>query len=277
MSDVLSRLQAALAGHYRVERELGRGGMATVWLAHDLKHDRQVAIKVIRPELAAALGGDRFLREIRIAAHLQHPHILTLIDSGESPGRPGDGAGSLYYVMPYVAGETLRERLTREGSLSTEDTLRILGDILDALVHAHRHGIVHRDIKPENIMLTGRHALVMDFGVAKAVVAGQEAETGTLTALGLAVGTPAYMSPEQAAGQASVDARADLYAIGVLAYEMLGGHPPFTGTTPQAILASQVTRAPKPLGELRPDLAPDLVAAVMRCLEKDPAKRWQSA
>ena len=251
--------------------------MATVWLAHDLKHDRQVAIKVIKPELAAALGGERFLREVRIAAHLQHPHILTLIDSGESPGRPGDGSGSLYYVMPYVDGETLRERLTREGPLSAEATLRILADILDALVHAHRHGIVHRDIKPENIMLTGRHALVMDFGVAKAVATGQEGDPGTLTALGLAVGTPAYMSPEQAAGQDSVDARADLYAIGVLAYEMLSGHPPFTGTTPQAILASQVTRAPKPLAELRSDLAPGLVAAVTRCLEKDPAERWQSA
>ena len=174
MSDALSRLQAALANHYRIERELGRGGMATVWLAHDLKHDRQVAIKVIRPELAAALGGERFLREIGIAAHLQHPHILTLIDSGEYAGPPGDGPGSLYYVMPYVEGETLRERLTRVGRLSPEDTIRILQDVVDALVHAHRHGIVHRDLKPENIMLTGRHALVMDFGVAKAVTAGGE-------------------------------------------------------------------------------------------------------
>jgi eukaryotic-like serine/threonine-protein kinase len=277
LPDTLTRLQTALADHYRIERELGRGGMATVWLAHDLKHDRQVAIKVIKPELAAALGGERFLREIRIAAHLQHPHILTLIDSGESPGPYGDGSGALYYVMPYVEGETLRERLTRQGPFPPEDTIRILGDILDALIHAHRHGIVHRDIKPENIMLTGRHALVMDFGVAKAMAAGQEGDSGTLTALGLTVGTPAYMSPEQAAGDASVDARADLYAIGVLAYEMLSGRPPFTGTTPQAILASQVTRTPQSLVELRPDLAPDLVAAVMRCLEKDPAARWQSA
>ena len=194
MSDALSRLQAALADHYRIERELGRGGMATVYLAHDLKHDRQVAIKVIRPELAAALGGDRFLREIGIAAHLQHPHILTLIDSGEYAGQPGDGPGSLYYVMPYVEGESLRERLTRVGRLSPQDTIRILQDVVDALVHAHRHGIVHRDLKPENIMLTGRHALVMDFGVAKAVTAGQEAETETLTAIGLAVGTPVLSS-----------------------------------------------------------------------------------
>jgi formylglycine-generating enzyme required for sulfatase activity/dienelactone hydrolase len=277
LPDALSRLQAALAGRYRVERELGRGGMATVWLAHDLKHDRQVAIKVIRPELAAALGGERFLREISIAAHLQHPHILTLIDSGEYAGQPGDGPGSLYYVMPYVEGETLRERLTRVGRLSPQDTIRILQDVLDALVHAHSHGLVHRDLKPENIMLTGRHALVMDFGVAKALAAGQGADSGTLTALGLAIGTPAYMSPEQASGQASVDARADVYAVGVLAYEMLGGRPPFTGTTPQSILASQVTRAPQPLAELRSELSPEFVATLMRCLEKDPEQRWQSA
>src|SRR4051812_817498 len=179
--------------------------MATVWLAHDLKHDREVAIKVIRPELAAALGADRFLREIRIAAQLQHPHILTLIDSGEIAAT--SGPGSLYYVMPYIEGETLRQRLNREGKPSPGDTTRILKDVLDALIHAHRHGIVHRDIKPENIMLTGRHALVMDFGVAKALVAGQNRDSGdhapmtTLTTLGLAIGTPSYMAPEQAAGQ----------------------------------------------------------------------------
>jgi eukaryotic-like serine/threonine-protein kinase len=277
LTDVLTQLQAGLPSHYRVERELGRGGMATVWLAHDLKHDRRVAIKVIRPELAAALGADRFLREIRIAAHLQHPHILTLIDSGEKPGKSASEPGSLFYVMPYVEGESLRERLSRSGRLSADDAVRILLDVLDALVHAHSHGIVHRDIKPENIMLPGRHALVMDFGVAKALAAGQEAETGTLTALGLAIGTPAYMSPEQASGQASVDARADIYAVGVLAYEMLAGEPPFRGATPQAILAAHVTRTPQPLAELRSDVSPDLAAAVMRCLEKDPDRRWQSA
>jgi formylglycine-generating enzyme required for sulfatase activity/tRNA A-37 threonylcarbamoyl transferase component Bud32/dienelactone hydrolase len=277
LTEVETRLQAALPSHYRVERELGRGGMAIVWLAHDLKHDRQVAIKVIKPELAAALGGDRFLREIRIAAHLQHPHILTLIDSGESPSQSGSGPGSLYYVMPYVEGETLRERLTRKGGLPAEESIRILQDVLDALVHAHSHGIVHRDIKPENIMLSGRHALVMDFGVAKALATSQDAGTGTLTALGLAIGTPTYMSPEQASGQASLDARADIYAVGVLAYEMLGGQPPFTGTTPQAILALQVTRAPRPLAELRSELSPEVVSTVMRCLEKDPDQRWQSA
>jgi eukaryotic-like serine/threonine-protein kinase len=276
VSDVLTRLQSILPGSYRIERELGRGGMAVVWLAHDLKHDRQVAIKVIHPELTEALGGERFLREIRIAAHLQHPHILTLIDSGAHPAQ-GDGVSTLYYVMPYVEGETLRERLDREGRLSPETTVRILKDILDALIHAHRHGIVHRDLKPENIMLADRHALVMDFGVAKALAASRDHATETLTAMGFVVGTPAYMSPEQAAGGSEIDARADVYAVGVLGYEMLSGKPPFTGATPQAILASQVTRAPAALGEVRPELAPELPAIIMRCLEKDPDRRWSSA
>ncbi|HSJ75920.1 MAG TPA: bifunctional serine/threonine-protein kinase/formylglycine-generating enzyme family protein, partial [Gemmatimonadales bacterium] len=275
MSDVLTRLQSALSVNYRVERELGRGGMATVWLAQDLKHDRPVAIKVIHPELAQALGDERFLREIRIAAHLQHPHILTLIDSGANPA--GATAGSLYYVMPYVEGETLRQRLSREGRLSTESTVPILKDVLDALIHAHRHGIIHRDLKPENIMLAGRHALVMDFGVAKALAESQDHPTETLTAMGFALGTPAYMSPEQAAGQANVDARSDLYAVGVLGYEMLSGKPPFTGITPQEILASQVTRAPVSLAQVTPEAPSDLAALVMRCLEKDPDRRWQSA
>ena len=276
MTDVLARLQSALPGNYRVERELGRGGMATVWLAHDLKHDRQVAIKVIHPELAEALGDERFLREIRIAAHLQHPHILTLIDSGANHAAE-DTVEALYYVMPYVEGETLRQRLTREGRLSPEDTVRILKDILDALIHAHRLGIVHRDLKPENIMLAGRHALVMDFGVAKALVESQDHPTETLTAMGFALGTPAYMSPEQAAGQSNIDARSDLYAVGVLGYEMLSGKPPFTGLTPQAILASQVTQAPASLGQVRPELPPELTGIIMRSLEKNPEQRWSSA
>jgi formylglycine-generating enzyme required for sulfatase activity/tRNA A-37 threonylcarbamoyl transferase component Bud32/dienelactone hydrolase len=259
---------------------VGRGGMATVFLAHDIKHDRSVAIKVLHPEVAAALGAERFLREIRIAAHLQHPHILTLIDSGEIPRQDGMGPSLLYYVMPYVEGETLRERLTREGRLSPTDTARLLQEVLDALTHAHGMGIVHRDIKPENIMLSGRHALVMDFGVAKAasVAAATNTVSGTtLTALGLAIGTPAYMAPEQATGQADVDTRADLYAVGVLAYEMLTGQPPFTGTTPQAILAAQITEPVPPITALRPDLAAPLAMAVMRCLEKAPEARWQSA
>jgi len=273
-------VQEGLGGTYKLEREVGRGGMATVFLAHDIKHDRSVAIKVLHPEVAAALGAERFLREIRIAAHLQHPHILTLIDSGEIPRQDGMGPSLLYYVMPYVEGETLRERLTREGRLSPTDTARILQEVLDALTHAHGMGIVHRDIKPENIMLSGRHALVMDFGVAKAasVAAATNTVSGTtLTALGLAIGTPAYMAPEQATGQADVDTRADLYAVGVLAYEILTGQPPFTGTTPQAILAAQITEPVPPITALRPDLPAPLAMAVMRCLEKEPGARWQSA
>jgi formylglycine-generating enzyme required for sulfatase activity/dienelactone hydrolase len=280
LPDLRARLQDGLAGTYTLERELGRGGMAIVFLAHDLKHDREVAIKVVRPELAVALGAERFLREIRIAAHLQHPHILTLIDSGELPPDRSSDPGTLYYVMPYVDGETLRERLTRDGRLSPGETARILQEVLDALAQAHRAGVIHRDIKPENIMLTGRHALVMDFGVAKAVTAAADGGTaagGTLTTLGLAIGTPTYMSPEQAAGQGTIDPRADLYAVGVIAYEMLGGEPPFTGTTPQAVLAAQVTKPPVSLAQLRPELPVPLVAAVMRCLEKDPANRWPSA
>ena len=280
MPDLRPLLQDGLAGIYAVEREVGRGGMATVFLAHDVKHDRPVAIKVLHPEVAGALGADRFLREIRIAAHLQHPHILTLIDSGEIPRPDHMGPSLLYYVMPYVEGESLRERLTREGRLTPTDTARILQEVLDALTHAHGLGIVHRDIKPENIMLSGRHALVMDFGVAKAAsaaAASASAASGTLTALGLAIGTPNYMAPEQAAGMAAVDARTDLYAVGVMAYEMLTGQTPFTGTTPQAILAAHVTQMPPPIAARRPDLAAPFASAVMRCLEKEPAARWQSA
>ena len=280
MPDVGRLVRDGLGGTYKLDREVGRGGMATVFLAHDIKHDRSVAIKVLHPEVAAALGAERFLREIRIAAHLQHPHILTLIDSGEIPRQDGMGPGLLYYVMPYVEGESLRQRLTREGRLSPTDTARILQKVLDALTHAHGMGIVHRDIKPENIMLSGRHALVMDFGVAKAASAAAASNTvsgTTLTALGLAIGTPAYMAPEQATGQADVDTRADLYAVGVLAYEMLTGQPPFTGTTPQAILAAHITESVPPITALRPDLPAPLVMAVMRCLEKQPEARWQSA
>jgi eukaryotic-like serine/threonine-protein kinase len=278
--DLRTLLQDGLAGAYEVEREVGRGGMAIVFLAHDIKHDRSVALKVLHPELAAALGGERFLREIRVAAHLQHPHILTLIDSGEIPRTAGLGPGLLYYVMPFVEGENLRARLMREGTLSPADTARILRDVLDALTHAHGLGIVHRDIKPENIMVTRRHALVMDFGVAKAASAASKTETSagtTLTALGIAVGTPIYMAPEQAAGQTNVDARADLYALGVMAYEMLTGQPPFTGPTPQAVFAAQITDTPRQITTLRPGLSPPFGTAIMRCLEKDPASRWQSA
>ncbi len=268
------RLSALLADRYRIERELGAGGMATVYLAHDLKHGRSVAIKVLRPDLAAAVGAVRFLREIRIAASLQHPHILTLIDSGEVPSDAGDGA--LYYVMPFVNGESLRDCLTREPTLSIAETVRILREVLDALAYAHQQGFVHRDIKPENVMLSGRHALVVDFGVAKAIAASPGNPTA-LTTAGLAIGTPTYMAPEQALGQAEVDGRTDIYAVGVMAYEMLTGHTPFGGTTPQAIIAGHVTRAPEPLAAVRTGIPSSLAAAVMRCLEKDPANRWQSA
>ncbi len=242
--------------------------MATVYLAHDLRHERQVAIKVLRPELAASLGVDRFLREVHVAAQLQHPHILTLIDSGET-------GGFLYYVMPYVVGESLRAKLGREGQLPVTEAVRVLRDVSDALAYAHAHGVVHRDVKPENVMLSGRHALVMDFGVAKAVSEATGAQS--LTTAGVAVGTPAYMAPEQAAADPHVDHRADLYALGVLGYEMLAGRPPFAGATPQAMLAAQVTLAPEPVTKHRPGISPKLSALIMRCLEKQPGDRWQSA
>ncbi|HKT59511.1 MAG TPA: protein kinase [Gemmatimonadales bacterium] len=273
-------LSDALRDRYGLEHELGRGGMATVYLAHDQRHGRPVALKVLRPDLAAVLGAERFLREIHIAARLQHPHILTLIDSGEVPDPRGSDRGTLFYVMPYVDGETLRQRLRREGRLPVPETVRVLQEVLDALAYAHQCGIVHRDIKPENIMLTGRHAVVMDFGVAKAATAAADGPTvagGTLTTIGLAIGTPAYMPPEQAAGQRDIDGRSDLYAAGVMAYEMLAGAPPFTGATPQAVLAAQVTQAPAPLGAIRPDLPTPLVDAIMQCLAKDPEQRPASA
>ena len=264
----LDRLRAALADRYAVEREIGAGGMATVYLAQDLKHDRQVAVKVLRPDLAAAMGADRFLREIKIAAQLHHPHILPLYDSGETDD-------FLYYVMPYIEGESLREKLTREGELPIAEAVKILREVADALVSAHKHGVVHRDIKPDNIMLSENHALVTDFGVAKAV---SEATGGqALTTAGVAIGTPAYMAPEQAAAEPHIDHRADIYSLGVLAYELLPGRPPFTGATQQMVLAAHITQAPEPVTNHRPAVPPELAQVVMRCLEKKPADRWQSA
>jgi serine/threonine-protein kinase len=263
----LDRLSAALADRYRIERELGAGGMATVYLAEDLKHRRKVAIKVLRSELAATLGPDRFTQEIEIAARLQHPHILGVFDSGQADG-------FLYYVMPYVEGESLRERLTREGELPIHDAVRLLAEVTDALGHAHSRGVVHRDIKPENVMISGRHALVMDFGVAKAVSsAGGE----SLTTVGVAVGTPSYMSPEQATGQEHTDHRSDIYSLGILGYEMLSGEPPFTGRTAQAVLSAHVIETPAPLASKRSSVPPVLADILMRCLEKAPADRWQKA
>ncbi len=285
MTDPLDRLRTALADRYRIERELGQGGMATVYLAQDLKHRRQVALKVLRPELAQALGPERFIREITIAAGLSHPHILPLFDSGiahvpdaaagagpeaESPSRRV--AEYLYYVMPFVPGHSLREKLTREGELPIAEAVRILRDVADALAYAHRQGVVHRDIKPENVMLSDRHALIADFGVAKAV---SEAGGERLTTAGVALGTPAYMAPEQAAADPHTDHRADIYAFGVVAYELLAGRPPFTAPTAQALLAAQVTMAPDPVTKYRASIPPALATLVMRCLEKRPADRPQ--
>ncbi len=268
MSDYTERLNQALVGRYVIEREIGSGGMATVYLADDVRHNRKVALKVLRPELARALGTERFLREIEIAARLTHPHILPLHDSGEADG-------FLFYVMPYIEGESLRERLAKGVEVPMNEVVRWLRDVADALAHAHRHGVVHRDVKPDNVMLSERHALVTDFGVAKAI---SDAQAGPkLTTAGVSIGTPTYMSPEQAAGETAIDHRADIYSLGVLAYEALAGRPPFDGPTAQAIMASHVTEPPPPIAERRPELPASLAATVMRCLEKRPENRWQSA
>ena len=267
MPDTFDRLKAALADRYAIEREIGAGGMATVYLAEDLKHKRKVAVKVLRPELAATLGPERFVREIEIAAGLSHPHILPLHDSGEADG-------FLYYVMPYVEGESLRERLDREGKLPVEDAVRLTDDVAAALSYAHDHGIVHRDVKPENIMLTGGRAVVADFGIARAVTAaGGERLTGT----GLAIGTPAYMSPEQSMGLEDVDGRSDVYALGCVVYEMVVGRPPFEGTTPQALLAKHAVDTVPGLRTSDPAIPVYVERAVERALAKSPADRFQSA
>ncbi len=263
----MDRFKAAVNDRYALERELGSGGMAVVFLAHDLRHDRKVALKVLRPELSSALGPERFLREIRIAAQLHHPHVLPLHDSGEA-------AGLLYYVMPFVEGETLQQLLARTGALPLSDAVRILREVVDAIASAHAKGVVHRDIKPGNILLSGGHAFVSDFGIAKAV--SEATGRHDLTTAGVALGTPAYMSPEQATGDPTIDHRADIYAIGAMAYEMLAGRPPFTGTTPQQVLAAHVTQPPEPLAERQPGLPQPLVDLVMRCLRKDPSLRWQN-
>ena len=264
----IDALRASLADRYRIERELGQGGMATVYLAQDIRHERQVAIKVLREDLSASLGPGRFLREIKIAAQLQHPHILPLLESGEA-------GGLLFFVMPYIKGQSLRERLAREGELPVHEAVRLLAEVVDALVEAHGHGVVHRDIKPDNVMLSGRHALVTDFGVAKAI--SEATGRNTITTLGVAVGTPAYMSPEQAAADPHVDHRSDIYSVGVMAYEMLSGAPPFTGSTPQQVLAAHVTEEPVSVAKRRPAIPPALEQVVMRCLAKRPADRFQTA
>ena len=265
MSEIIARLTAALAEHYAIKREVGAGGMATVYLADDLKHKRQVAIKVLRPELAASLGSERFLREIEIAARLQHPHILPLYDSGEADG-------FLYYVMPYVEGESLADRLKREKQLPVDDVLTIATEVAGALAYAHDHGVVHRDIKPGNIMLSGGHGVVADFGIARAVSAAGGEE---LTQTGLAVGTPTYMSPEQAAGE--VDGRSDIYALACVVYEMLAGEPPFTGPSAQAIIARHAMDTPHSLRTIRSSLSSAIEVAITRAMEKVPVDRYQTA
>jgi serine/threonine-protein kinase len=267
MTDQLDRLTTALADRYAIERELGRGGMATVYLAEDLKHHRQVAVKVLHPDLAVAIGAARFLREIEIAAKLTHPHILPLHDSGEADG-------FLYYVMPYIEGETLRGRLRREGQLSLEEALQITREVADGLSHAHSLGVVHRDIKPENVLLASGHAVVADFGIARAIT---EAGGDRLTETGLSVGTPAYMSPEQAIGKQDVDARSDIYSLGCVAYEMLAGDPPFAGTNPQAILARKTLEPPPPLRTVRDTVPESVEQPILKALAKVPADRFATA
>ena len=232
---VREALSAALGDRYTIERELGRGGMATVYVAEDLRHSRQVAIKVLRSDVAAAIGAERFLREIAIAARLTHPHVLPLIDSGQA-------AGSLYYVMPYVRGESLRERLVREKRLSLEDALRIARELGAGLDYAHREGFVHRDVKPENMLLVDGHAVLADFGIARAIF---QAGGDHVTEVGLAIGTPDYMSPEQAAGDRELDGRCDEYALACVIYEMLAGAPPFSGTSARAIIALHLSQPPR--------------------------------
>jgi serine/threonine-protein kinase len=273
MADLLATLTAALAKRYRLERELGRGGMATVYLAEDLKHGRKVAIKVLRPQLAASLGGERFLREIRIAAGLTHPHILPLIDSGE--------AGELlYYVTPHVPDGSLRERLQQEPRMAPADAIRIAKNVGAALDYAHRQGFVHRDVKPENILFADGHAMLADFGIARAVhVAGaaQPASHEVVTTGRVVLGTPAYMSPEQASGDRELDGKSDIYSLGCVVYEMLAGEPPFHGKGARSVMAKQVTEAPRPLRALRPEVAPHTERAVAQALAKAPAERFQTA
>jgi len=267
VSDPLPRLSAALSDRYRIERRIGEGGMATVYLALDLKHKRKVALKVLRPELSAVLGGERFLQEITVTAALQHPHILQLYDSGEA-------GAQLYYVMPYVEGETLRDRMNRERPLAIEEATGITRAVAGALDFAHRRGIVHRDIKPENILMQDGVPVVADFGIAVAVkTAGGE----RLTATGLSIGTPAYMSPEQVAGQRDLDARSDVYSLACVTYEMLAGDPPFVASSPQAVMAKHVTDPAPPITTTRPDVPAPLARALAKALSKAPADRPRTA
>ena len=264
---ITAELSAALAGRYVVEREIGRGGMAVVYLARDTKHDRLVAVKVLNPELGAMLGAERFLSEIKTTATLHHPNLLPLFDSGEANGL-------LYYVMPFLEGESLRTRLEREQQLPIEDAVRIATGIANALSYAHAHGVIHRDLKPENVLLQHGQPIVLDFGIALAV---RNAAEGRRTQTGISVGTPQYMSPEQAAGEKHIDARADIYALGALTYEMLAGEAPHTGPSAQAIITKVMSAEPRPVTASRPSVPPYIASAVQRALARVPADRFPSA
>jgi tetratricopeptide (TPR) repeat protein len=265
--DITASLQAAIADRYTLDRELGRGGMATVYLARDLKHDRQIAIKVLRPQLGSVLGADRFQREIRIAAQLQHPNILPVYDSGAADDL-------LWFTMPFVEGDTLRRRLQRRGRFSVAEAVPVLDDTARALAYAHRRGVIHRDVKPENIMVGDDYVLLADFGVAKPIGSGTDVG---LTSPGGVVGTPTYMAPEQVSAEASIDHRVDIYALGIVAYELLAGEPPFTDRELGPLLVAHATREPVPIARRRPEVPAALADLVDRCLRKDPSERWSSA
>ena len=272
MTDLQEQLQASLGGSYTLERELGRGGMATVYLATDEKHHRPVAFKVLHSDRAVALGPERFRREIAMAARLQHPHILSVFDSGQT------NSGHLWFTMPYVDGETLRDRLRREGQLPIPNAIRIAREAAQALHYAHSQGVIHRDVKPENLLLTADGStLVADFGVARALESGGTETAPALTGTGVAVGTPAYMSPEQASGEREVDARTDVYALGSVLYEMLAGEPPFTGASAQAVIAKRFATGAPPVSVLRDGVPPPLAKAVATALARSPADRYATA
>jgi eukaryotic-like serine/threonine-protein kinase len=265
--DPFDRLKLALADRYTIERKIGSGGMADVYVAQDVRHNRQVAIKVMHHELAMRIGVGRFLREIETTAKLQNPHILPLFDSGHVEGM-------VYYVMPYVEGQSLRARLERETQLPVADALRIATEIASGVGYAHRHGVIHRDIKPDNVLFQDGQVVVADFGLA--LPQSEDGAQSRMTTSGVSVGTPHYMSPEQAAGDSNVDARTDIYALGVVLYEMLAGEPPFTGATTQAVFHRVMSEEPRPLSQHRKSIPPHVEAAVARALEKVPADRWQT-
>jgi len=269
----MALLPGTTLGPYQIQSQLGAGGMGEVYRARDSRHDRMVAVKVLSQKASLPGGNGRFFREIRIAAQLTHPHILPLIDSGESDG-------VLFFVMPYIEGETLRQRIARSGELPIRESIRVLRHVIDALAYAHARGVIHRDMKPENVLLSDRHALVSDFGIAKAIreMSGPDttATMGLTTVAGTILGTPAYMAPEQAGGE-TVDHRADIYSAGVMAYEMLTGRLPFQATTAQQMMAAHLTKVPEPILSWRSEIPPQLASTVMKCLEKRPTDRWQSA